>query len=63
MKPRFTITIEAADCACEYRALRALLKVLLRRFGLKCLDIRAEHKSQLVSDSASTLHGTVNDDF
>jgi hypothetical protein len=40
MKPRFTIIVEATNCRCEYRALRALLKVLLRRFGLKCLNIR-----------------------
>jgi hypothetical protein len=45
MKPRFVITIEAANCECEYRSLRALLKVLLRRFGFRCLNISAKHES------------------
>jgi hypothetical protein len=47
MKPRFIITVEAADCQCEYRALRALLKVLLRRFGLKCLEIRTSNPQEM----------------
>lgn len=37
---RFTITFAAHDDADCYRALRWLLKVALRRFGLRCVEIR-----------------------
>jgi hypothetical protein len=40
MSKIFLITLRAADDATAIHALRALLKSLLRRHDLKCLDAR-----------------------
>jgi hypothetical protein len=42
MKNRFVITLEATDSARDFCAIKLLLKTLLRKFGLRCLDIRQE---------------------
>jgi hypothetical protein len=39
-RPIFTLRIEGAPGAEGIHALRALLKVLLRKYGFKCLDAR-----------------------
>jgi hypothetical protein len=39
-RPRFVLTLEAAPDRDPVHALRALLKVALRRFGLRCTDAR-----------------------
>jgi hypothetical protein len=38
----FTLRIEGKAGAAGIRALRALLKALLRKYGFRCLDVREE---------------------
>jgi hypothetical protein len=39
-RPTFTLKIEGPPSVIGIRALRALLKILLRRYGFRCLDLR-----------------------
>jgi hypothetical protein len=39
-RPTFVLRIEGKPGAAGIRALRQLLKVLLRRYGFRCLDLR-----------------------
>lgn len=38
-RQQFRLTVRAEPGVDEMRALRALLKTMLRRFGLRCIDI------------------------
>ena len=40
--PAFTVRIEGKPGTAGIRALRAILKILLRRHGFRCLDAREE---------------------
>jgi hypothetical protein len=41
----FVIKLQAGPGTDSIRALRALLKILLRRFGLRCLSAREEQRT------------------
>jgi hypothetical protein len=44
MRARFTVTFVATrDCVDAIKAFRLLLKVALRRFGLRAIDVRELH--------------------
>jgi hypothetical protein len=47
MMPVFLVRLRALPGADGVRALRAALKVLLRRFGLKCVSIETETANQI----------------
>jgi hypothetical protein len=39
----FTLKLQAPGDAADIRSLRAILKILLRRYGWRCLDCIEEH--------------------
>jgi hypothetical protein len=39
-RPTFVLKIEGPPSVVGIHALRALLKILLRRYGFRCLDVR-----------------------
>jgi hypothetical protein len=45
-RPIFVVKLQAPPNVNEIRAVRAALKVLLRRFGLRCVGI-AEHTDEI----------------
>ena len=51
-RPIFILKIEGRSGAADIHALRALLKVLLRRHGFKCLDAREEDKASSPREAA-----------
>jgi hypothetical protein len=54
----FTIRIAAPPGAAGLHALRALLKVLLRRHGFRALDVREESGTQASSVNTSACRET-----
>jgi hypothetical protein len=54
MSKIFLITLRAADDATAIHALRALLKILLRRYGFKCLDAHEIPDRASPDDPATT---------
>jgi len=51
-RPIFTLRIRAEAGVDAIRNLRQWLKQGLRRFGLRCVDIRQEHDNQLPADAS-----------
>jgi hypothetical protein len=41
-RPTFTLKIEGPPSVLGIHALRALLKILLRRYGFKCIDLHED---------------------
>jgi hypothetical protein len=58
--PRFTITLQPGPHVAPYRALRAALKVLGRRYGLRCVGLQvypAGHAVEPVRQSIARRDG------
>jgi hypothetical protein len=51
-RPIFTLRLEGKPGAAGIHGLRKLLKVLLRKYGFKCLDAREEDKASSPREAA-----------
>lgn len=49
-RPTFIVRLQPKPGVDAVRALRAALKVLLRRFGLKAIEVKQEEKGHAVND-------------
>ena len=45
-RPTYHLIVRAEPRVDEVRALRALLKMMLRRFGLRCLSVKPEVQTE-----------------